>query len=74
MASALAGVQTVLGELQDAVVAEEWLRTAAAHDPRDAIVAGQLIAAQRAAAASARGDFPAAWKRAAQKDLFSWLT
>ena len=74
LARALAGVQTVLGDLQDAVVAEEWLRSAPAGKGRDAIVAGQLVAAQRRAAAKARASFPRAWKAASKKSLRSWLS
>src|SRR5207244_1634562 len=50
-ASAVAGVQDVLGGLQDAVVAEDWLRRAAsgggAGGAERAVAAGQLIARQR---------------------------
>lgn len=74
LARALAGVQAVLGDLQDAVVAEEWLRAAPAGKGRDAIVAGQLVAGQRRAAAKARASFPRAWKAASKKSLRSWLS
>ena len=73
-AKAVAGVQSVLGELQDAVVAEEWLRRTASKAPSaQALVAGELIAAQREAMAAARRDWPAAWDEAAAKKLRSWL-
>lgn len=73
-AKAVAGVQSVLGDLQDAVVAEEWLRTAAAKGPaQQAMVAGQLIAAQRESMAASRRDWPQAWDQVAGKKLRSWL-
>jgi CHAD domain-containing protein len=48
MGSALAEAQGILGDLQDAVVAEDWLRTAGSRGPAvQALVAGELIAAER---------------------------
>jgi CHAD domain-containing protein len=73
-AKAVAGVQTVLGDLQDAVVAEAWLRTAGGRGPAaQALVAGELIAVQRQAMADARRDWPAAWDEVAGKKLRAWL-
>jgi CHAD domain-containing protein len=67
LAAAMADVQTVLGDHQDAVVAQHWLRQTAA-TPRlgaaAALAAGQLIAAEEAEAATAVGRFPAAWRSA----------
>ncbi|HZU74277.1 MAG TPA: CYTH and CHAD domain-containing protein [Acidimicrobiales bacterium] len=62
LAKALASLQAVLGDLQDAVVAEDWLRDAAAEAPL-ALVAGQLIAAERGEAAAARGKWRASWHK-----------
>jgi len=78
LASAVAGVQEVLGGLQDAVVAEEWLRKAAAgggtgSGPR-ALAAGQLIARQRTEMEDARRGWKSAWKAASSKKLRSWMT
>ena len=73
-AKAVAGVQSVLGDLQDAVVAEEWLRGAASKGPSaQAMVAGQLIAVQREAMSASRRDWPFAWTEVAGKKLRSWL-
>ena len=77
MASAVAGVQEVLGGLQDAVVAEEWLRKAAAgggtgSGPR-ALAAGQLIARQRTEMEDARRGWKSAWKAASSKKLRNWM-
>ena len=73
-AKAVAGLQTVLGDLQDAVVAEDWLRAASAKGPAaQALVAGQLIALQREAMVVARRDWPEAWGDVDRKKLRAWL-
>jgi CHAD domain-containing protein len=72
-AGALAGLQTVLGDHQDAVVAEAWLRTATAGPDGVSLAAGELIAMQRAEAAASRKRWPKAWDRASEKKLRSWL-
>src|SRR5581483_3544595 len=74
LAQAVAQVQTVLGDWHDAVVAEEWLRAAAQGGPAaKALAAGQLIAIERADAASLRGSWRPAWKKASSKKLREWL-
>ncbi|MDQ3354937.1 MAG: CHAD domain-containing protein, partial [Actinomycetota bacterium] len=75
LARAVADLQDVLGEHQDAVVAEAWLRSVA-HEltPGEALVAGQLIAGQRKIAARSRGSWPEAWDRASRRKLRGWLT
>jgi CHAD domain-containing protein len=70
LAERIAGVQGVLGDHQDAAVAEAWLR---AHSRGAALVAGELVAAQRAERVALRAAFPAAWKRAEEKKLRGWL-
>jgi CHAD domain-containing protein len=74
-ASAVADVQTVLGDHHDAAVAEQWLRAAAAEvaDPAAALAAGQLIALQRADNERLRAAWPPAWKAASAKALRRWL-
>jgi CHAD domain-containing protein len=73
-AKAVAGVQEVLGEQHDAVVAAGWLRQAATSARRDeAFAAGQLVAVERARAAAARERWPALWATASRKRLRSWL-
>jgi CHAD domain-containing protein len=73
-AKAVANVQEVLGEHQDAVVARQWLGKAAADLPaREAYAAGMLAGIELEAAATARARFPAAWKAASPKRLRSWL-
>ncbi len=68
-------LQDVLGEHQDAVVAGEWLREAAASsgDLRVAFAAGMLAATEHEAAQTARDGWAAAWRRASAKPLRGWL-
>jgi len=75
-ASALAGLQGVLGDHQDAVFAEAWLRgviDGSGAEPAVAVAAEQLIAVQRRDAAANRRAWPEAWDRASRKKLRSWL-
>ena len=75
LAKRIADVQDVLGEHQDAVVAEQWLRDQlgpTASGPM-LFVAGELAAIERASARTARAQFPAVWQRARRKRLRDWL-
>lgn len=73
-ASAVAGLQEVLGDHQDAVVAEAWLRAAAeGADPAVSLAAGELIAVQMVEAAEGRKRWPKAWKKASAEKLRSWM-
>jgi CHAD domain-containing protein len=73
-ADAIADLQGVLGDHQDAVVGEAWLRQAAEGARRDvALVAGELIAAERASAADTRDRWRKVWKAANRKQLRAWL-
>ncbi len=73
-AKAVAGLQDVLGEQHDAVVAEGWLRQAATSARRDeAFAAGQLVAVERARAAAARERWRGLWDVASRKRLRAWL-
>jgi CHAD domain-containing protein len=57
-------LQTLLGEHQDAAVAEERLREVASRlDGASAFVAGRLAERQRSRRATVRDGLPAAWKR-----------
>jgi CHAD domain-containing protein len=75
-ASAVADLQDVLGEHQDAVVAGQWLRS---HVPTGegataaAFVAGELAAWEDVAAQESREAWPAAWKRARRRSLRKWM-
>jgi CHAD domain-containing protein len=73
-ADAVADLQSVLGDHQDAVVGEAWLREAAGASRRDAaLVTGMLIAAERAAAATTRDRWRKVWKAADRRKLRAWL-
>ncbi|MDQ4132446.1 MAG: CHAD domain-containing protein, partial [Actinomycetota bacterium] len=75
LGKALSALQDVLGEHQDAVVAEGWLREAAGRaGPDRALVAGELIGAQRAEAAACRAGWREVWEKADKKKLRAWLS
>lgn len=73
-AAALTGLQDVLGDHQDAVVAAAWLRErVAAGNPADAYAAGMLAGLLRADALAATAALPRAWHRASRRELRAWL-
>lgn len=74
-ADSAAALQTVLGEHNDAVVAEAWLRTWAAsvRSPDASFAAGMLAGIERAAAQDARKRWRRRWKRLAAPDLRGWM-
>lgn len=74
-ARAVTDLQDVLGEHQDAIVAAEWLRRAAAStaDESTGFAAGQLAAIEYRDAERARRAWPDAWRRASRKRLRNWL-
>ena len=57
------GLQDVLGEHQDSVVAETALRELASTTPQAAMIAGRLVERERARRADARRSWRTAWKR-----------
>jgi len=73
---ALAAVQDLLGEHQDAAVAAQtWLAVAHA-DPDDhalAVTAGRLVERERAVVRRCRAAMPAAWAAATQHSVTVWL-
>jgi CHAD domain-containing protein len=74
LAAAVAVVQGALGDFNDAVVAEEWLRQAAkSGSPSAALVAGQLIATERLQQQAARDTWGKPWRRASARKLRGWL-
>jgi CHAD domain-containing protein len=67
LARALSGLQDVLGEHQDAIIAAAWLRRAGAYATDDGrFAAGVLVGGELAAAEAARGQWRQAWRRARQ--------
>ena len=71
-AKAAAKLQTVLGEHQDSVTAQAWLR-AAKVTGRRAFVAGELIALERIAADESRRQWTAIWASLDRKKLRDWM-
>lgn len=73
-AGGMADVQDELGGLQDASVTEAWLRRVAQSAPPEvALVAGQLLAAERAEAQSWRSRWWKTWKKASRPKRRAWL-
>jgi CHAD domain-containing protein len=76
LASALANVQDLLGEHQDAAVAADTWLAIANSDPDDhvlATTAGRLYERERSAVRAARSSFPSAWKAASRRKLTEWM-
>ncbi|MET7672666.1 CYTH and CHAD domain-containing protein [Micromonospora luteifusca] len=76
LSRALAGVQDVLGEHQDAAVAADtWLEIAAERpdDHELAVTAGRLAERERQSVRRMRDLFPTAWHRATRRRRTSWL-
>jgi CHAD domain-containing protein len=71
-ARAAAKLQTILGEHQDSVTAQAWLRSARISGRR-AFVAGELIAMEHVAAEEARAKWPKVWKALNRKQLHKWM-
>jgi len=67
-----AALQTELGEHQDSITAQAWLRNATT-SRRRAFVAGELCALEVARAAAARGRWPGAWARLNRSKTRAWL-
>ena len=73
-ARAIADVQDVLGEHQDAVVARTWLtKTASECSPTEAFAAGMLAERESQTADAARARFPEVWEGARGPKLRRWL-
>jgi CHAD domain-containing protein len=71
-ARAAAKLQTVLGEHQDSVTAQAWLR-AARVSGRRSFVAGQLIALEGLAASESRARWRKVWDALDRKRVRDWL-
>jgi CHAD domain-containing protein len=71
-AKAAAKLQTILGEHQDSVTAQAWLR-AVRVTGRRAFVAGQLIAQEHIAAQKARKDWMKDWQALDRKPMRKWM-
>jgi CHAD domain-containing protein len=75
LATRLEDLQDVLGDLQDAVMAEQHLRRMARNGlpSGGAFAAGTLVCVEREARRKARDRWPAVWKAARKKRLRRWL-
>ncbi|GAA1875323.1 CYTH and CHAD domain-containing protein [Asanoa iriomotensis] len=76
LAKALAKVQNLLGEHQDAAVAADTWVALATESPGDtdlAVVAGRLYERERASIRAVRAAFPEAWAVAAEPTRTRWL-
>ncbi|MBV8301549.1 MAG: CHAD domain-containing protein [Candidatus Dormibacteraeota bacterium] len=73
LAAQIAELQDVLGRQHDAVVAEDWLRRQVAQGRGDPLTVGQLVAMQRAEAATEREAWPDVWRRIRRRRPDSWV-
>jgi len=74
LAIALTRVQDVLGEHQDAVVADAWLAKAAPEcSPSEAYALGMLAEIERGLAVHARSGLASAWEAARARRLRAWM-
>ncbi len=67
-------VQDILGELQDATVAGQWLQMYADATPSVSSTAGRLAQMQFAAGDEALGRWREAWKRLGRKRATAWMS
>lgn len=72
-AKAAAKLQTILGDHQDSVTAQGWLRSARVSGRR-AFVAGELIALEGMDAATSRAKWRKAWNALDRKQLRDWMS
>ena len=72
-AEAVEEVQTVLGDHHDSVVAESWLRHAAAAVPFCGLAAGQLVALERSLRPELRAQWRKSWRAASSKKHRHWI-
>ena len=73
-ADAVADLQTVLGDHQDTVMAEQALREAAAELPHLAPTAWHLVDHQRTSRAHLRATWPSVWATASAPALRTWFS
>jgi CHAD domain-containing protein len=71
-ASAMAELQTVLGDHQDTVVAELWLQGSLAANPEGSEAVRQLIALEQSQRVALRAEWRSVWRKASSKKLRSF--
>ncbi|HYI62429.1 MAG TPA: CYTH and CHAD domain-containing protein [Acidimicrobiales bacterium] len=70
------GLQTLLGDHQDAVVAEAWMRDLAVAgdlEPGAVFTLGGLVAGERIVRSECRARWPELWAKASAADRWAWL-
>jgi CHAD domain-containing protein len=73
-AKAVARIQDVLGDLNDASVAQDWLRSAVDKlDPQAVFVAGGLAQVMAFEGTQRLGDWRKAYRRASRRELLAWF-
>jgi CHAD domain-containing protein len=72
-AAAVADLQTVLGDHQDTVLAEAWLRNAEVGHPEAVPTVRQLIALEQERRHALRAQWLAIWRKANAKKLHTWV-
>jgi CHAD domain-containing protein len=72
-AAAVADLQTVLGDHQDTVLAEAWLRNAVVGHPEAVATVQQLIALEQERRQALRAQWPAIWRKANARKLHTWV-
>jgi CHAD domain-containing protein len=71
--AAAADVRAIIGDHQDAVVAEAWLRDTGVTASTAGLAAGELIAAERRERGNPRSRWPTVWKGVSAKRLRRWF-
>jgi CHAD domain-containing protein len=72
-AAAVADLQTVLGDHQDTVLAEAWLRNAVVGHPEAVPTVRQLIELEQERRHALRAQWLAIWRKANAKKLHTWV-
>jgi len=73
LAAAAAGLQEVLGDFHDAIVAADWLRARAGETTARAFATGALYALELEKAEVGRRTWPKAWKALSRRRLHAWM-
>jgi CHAD domain-containing protein len=71
-AKALVRLQDHLGEIQDTVVTEQWLRAEREEDPSNEFALGEFVGRERACRESLRASWRDEWRRSSGKRLRRW--
>ena len=66
-------LQTVLGDYQDTVITETWLRNLTQAKAEVGLIAGLLIASEQEKRTTLRRSVDSAWKKASRPSLRAWL-